>query len=120
MTMTTHTVILSSFQVNIKNEGQNFAEQEILPAENHLIECYNIQWRLRWKADTTLNEQGHKKVFWPRSGPLNVQLYPSEVIESTSSIHSNFLLNLLGNLKKQKLHYNVVAAILMTISDYPT
>lgn len=25
------------------------------------------------KADTTLNEQGRKKVVWPRSVPLNVQ-----------------------------------------------
>ena len=52
---------------------------------------------------------GRPKVIWPRSGPLNVQLYPSRTIESTSIMHMNFLKHFILNIKRQQIVHNVVA-----------
>ena len=50
-----------------------------------------------------------KKVMWPRSGYLNVQLYPSRTIESTSVMHMNFLKSYITEIKKQQVVHNVVS-----------
>ena len=65
--------------------------------------------RLFKGSETGEDRIGRCKVLWPRSGPLNVQLYPSRSIESTSVMHMNFLLRYLANIQKQQPLYNVVA-----------
>ena len=46
---------------------------------------------------------------WPRSGYLNVQLYPPRTIESTSVMHMNFLKSYITEIKKQQVVHNVVS-----------
>ena len=65
--------------------------------------------RTMFKEKTTVDRVGRSKVVWPRTGPLNVQLYPSRSMESTSIMHMNFLLRYIHQLKKETLVHNVVA-----------
>ena len=60
-------------------------------------------------SETSKDRIGRTKVNWPRSGPLNVQLYPSREIESTSIMHMNFLMKYVNTIKKEHLVHNVVA-----------
>ena len=57
----------------------------------------------------TIDKSGRRRVMWPRSGPLHVQLYPSKAIESTSVMHSQFLLKLIEERSIQNNIRNVVA-----------
>ena len=43
------------------------------------------------------------------AGYLNVQLYPSRTIESTSVMHMNFLKSYITEIKKQQVVHNVVS-----------
>ena len=53
---------------------------------------------------------GRSKLIWPRSGHLNIQLYPSRSIESTSVLHTNYLLRYISHLRNMRpAVYNVVA-----------
>ena len=65
--------------------------------------------RIMGNSKSSKDSIGRTKVNWPRSGPLNVQLYPSRAIESTSIMHMNFLMNYVNSIKKEHLVYNVVA-----------
>ena len=44
------------------------------------------------KVALDLDTRGRTRVRWPQTGNLDVQLYPSRAIESTSVVHLNFLL----------------------------
>lgn len=52
---------------------------------------------------------GRFKIDWPRSGPLNVKLFPSRLIESTNVMHAHHLFNVISNEKKTKNVVNVIA-----------
>ena len=61
------------------------------------------------KTNLTKDKLGRKKIRWPRSGPLTVQLYPSRAIESTNVMHVKHLVNYLHEIMKTRPVYNVVA-----------
>ena len=64
---------------------------------------------VRKACEITKDKLGRKKIAWPRSGPLTIQLYPSRVIESTNVMHANFLLNFLQREKVNREIFNVIA-----------
>jgi len=57
---------------------------------------------------TCIDKLGRKKLEWPRSGPLQVNLFPSRIIESTSVMHVNHLIDIIVNQQKFSCIENVV------------
>ena len=70
-----------------------------LPLKRSLSEVSNFSSQLSIKVPLCQDKKGRKKVKWPRSELLMVQLYPSRLIESTNVMHVNHMVNLIARLK---------------------
>ena len=87
------------------------------PAKSHnlktrqraLSESSNVMYNIKKSVSLTSDKLKREKIYWPRSGPLNVRIYPARAIESTNVMHVNFLITFLSEIRRSEEVYNLVA-----------